>query len=152
MSKAEEKPNFLVRFIKFIDSIILFSGKNLKRLPISHFLKTRSLFESAFLKTYAAFILQIAGAVKKLNREKITNVHKENIKETPRRLVLKFFEEGILLENSEHLQEEYFLWIKEIPCLPDQLFEVQWHYKNKWSSHYKEWGVPHPIHVRPFKG
>ena len=41
-------------------------------------------------------------------RKKFTNVDKENIEETPNRVVLKFFEEGILLENSEHSPEEYF--------------------------------------------
>ena len=41
-------------------------------------------------------------------RKKFTNIHKENIEKTPNRLVLKFFEEGILLENSEHSKEEYF--------------------------------------------
>ncbi|HSJ12010.1 MAG TPA: hypothetical protein VK916_04960 [Gillisia sp.] len=45
-------------------------------------------------------------------RKKFTNVHKENIEKTPNRVVLKFFEEGILLENSEHSPAEYYFMDK----------------------------------------
>ncbi|HSP11613.1 MAG TPA: hypothetical protein VLO29_03725, partial [Salegentibacter sp.] len=48
------------------------------------------------------------SAQKIKERKKITNVYKENIEKTPNRVVLKFFEEGILLGNSEHSQEEYY--------------------------------------------
>jgi hypothetical protein len=41
-------------------------------------------------------------------RKTFTNKIKENIEQTPNIDVLNFFEEGILLENSEHSQEEYF--------------------------------------------
>ena len=45
-------------------------------------------------------------------RKKFTNVHKENIEKTPNRVVLKFFEEGIMLENSEHSPAEYYFMDK----------------------------------------
>ncbi|HSP82271.1 MAG TPA: hypothetical protein VLN72_00910 [Gillisia sp.] len=45
-------------------------------------------------------------------RKQFTTKHKENIEKTPNRVVLNFFEEGILLENSEHSQSEYYFMDK----------------------------------------
>jgi len=45
-------------------------------------------------------------------KKKFTIVHKENIEKTSNRLVLKFFEEGILLENSENSPAEYYFMDK----------------------------------------
>ena len=41
-------------------------------------------------------------------RKRFTNINKEKIEQDPQMLVLNFFEEGILLENSEDSEEEYF--------------------------------------------